>query len=277
MKNLLYTFAFSVLLSSCDYVNPDAVYKQKAAPSTKKVLLEVFTGWRCVNCPEGTAEGLGAIKSAGYEKNTVIMKIHAEFFATPGGEFTDDFRSATGNILNLNFGITSNPQGVVGRKKFAGSYSQSTGAWVEKIAEIITKDTVYAPLELELTVDYSEVSRKVSLKATALLSRNINKKINILAYITEDSIVQPQLVPKSEDAPEGINEKFVHRYVLRGQLQGRNGDLLLEQGNINQSIRKTFDIYTISDKWRDKQCSLVVIATNVAGEVLQVEEIKIIE
>lgn len=272
MKSLLYSFLLLGFMASCDYVNPDEVYKQRAAPSTKKVLLEIYTGWRCRNCPEGTAEGLNAIKSAGYEKNTIIMKIHASSFATPGGEFTDDFRSSVGNNLNTTFGITSNPQGVVGRKKFDGSYSQATGAWVAKIDTIITADTAYAPLDLELTVDYSEVSRKVSLKATSFLTRNINKKINILAYITEDSIVQPQ------EVPEGQIEKFVHRHVLRGQLQGRNGDLLLEQADINQSIRKTFDIYTISDKWNDKHCSLVVIATSaLTGEVLQVEEIKLIE
>lgn len=272
MKNLLYILVFTLpLLSACDIVKRENIYKQKAAVTNKKVLLEIFTGWRCRNCPQGTDDGLNAIKAAGYDKNTVIVKIHAGFFATPSSNLNFDFRSAPGTGIYTSLGIQSNPQGSVNRNKYNGAYSLSTGAWVEKIAETINKDTAYAPLDLGLEVEYSEVNRKISLAATSILTRNINKKIFITAYITEDSIVAPQ------DLPDETNYKFIHRHVLRGQLDARNGNLILEQGTINQSIKKSFNVYTINDKWNDKHCSLVVIATNEEGEVLQVEEIKVLE
>lgn len=275
MKNLLLITGFITLFVSCDYIHSDEVFKQRAQPSNKKVLLEIFTGWKCPNCPSNTAEGLNRIKSSGLEKNTIIIKIHDKgFFSAPSPKFTDNFKTPEGAELQDRFKVVGFPIGVVSRKSTDGSYLKSPGTWAEYV-EKVSNDENYAPVELEITLDYSEVSRGLSVKVNNYLSRDISKSINLLAYITEDSIIQPQIDNEFEGE---LNLKFAHRHVLRGQLAGRGGNILLTQGLKNENVRKTFEKFILPVKWNDKQCSVVAVAIDAkTGEVVQVEEAKVVE
>jgi thioredoxin-related protein len=283
MKKLLsfcILITFSSIYLACDYVNPEVAYETKATPTNKKVLLEVFTGVKCVNCPGITKQGLELIKSRGYEKNIILVKVHStNAFASPMKGSRYDFRTTYAEELFKSYNLSGLPTGVVSSKKVNGSYALASSAWVTEIEKVVN-DPNYAPIIIEPEVDYSEVSRKVSLKLDVEASKSVSFAVNVRAYILEDSIIDLQKIPPITVNGQKIeiDSNFVHEHVFRSQLQGRDGDLLFEKLEAKQFSRKSFNVFTFPELWVDKRCSIVVIATNAStGEVIQVEEIKIIE
>jgi hypothetical protein len=278
MKKLALFMISAIALWACNKISNKEVYKQSAPVATeKKVLLEVYTGWRCVNCAEKTEIGMNNIKTKGYENNVIIMEIHAGFFAIPEEGVTLDFTTPEGDALYEESKISSNPVGVVSRSIFGNSIIISPSSWVDGVFATLTKDTAYAPLELDISIEYSDVSRKMAVKANAILTRDINKGIDIIAYITEDSIINPQQLPKTTEFPDGVDYNFVHRHVLRKKLEAKINATLLTKGNVNDKFDKSFTTYTLPDNWKDYHCAVVVIAVNKSdGKVIQVQEMKII-
>ena len=65
----------------------------------KHVLLEDFTGHKCVNCPEAALSAHQWAEENGHR--LIIYGIHAGFYATPDatGEYTADFTCPTGNEI----------------------------------------------------------------------------------------------------------------------------------------------------------------------------------
>ena len=61
----------------------------------KKVLIEEFTGVRCVNCPQGSAEIENLLSIHG--DKLVAISIHAGFFAPPYPESLYDLRTPDGD------------------------------------------------------------------------------------------------------------------------------------------------------------------------------------
>ena len=52
MKKLLYIFIAAIVLSSCDVISEgDRIIPVEVILGERRVLLEEFTGFRCVNCP----------------------------------------------------------------------------------------------------------------------------------------------------------------------------------------------------------------------------------
>lgn len=279
MKKLALFVISSIALSGCDLISNKEVYEQSPPLATeKKVLLEIYTGWRCVNCPASTDAALKTIKEKGLAENVVIMKIHAGFFAIPEEDVSLDLTSPAGDALFEQSKISSNPVGVVSRSVFGSSIIVPPGSWYGSAFATLSKDTAYAPLELNITLEYSDVSRKLAVNANAILSKDINKGIDIMAYITEDSIVNPQHLPKTAEFPDGINYNFVHRHVLRKKLQTKGSISLFNIGKANDRFDKSFNTFTLPTDWKDNHCAVVVIAVNKSdGKVIQVQESLIIE
>ncbi len=97
---LLISFSFM----ACDKV--EAPYKEeKEIKVNRKVLLEDFTGHKCVNCPNAhdIAHDLQELYG---EDNLIVIATHAGFFSTPSsGDFAYDFRTEAGPEWADYYGI----------------------------------------------------------------------------------------------------------------------------------------------------------------------------
>jgi len=107
----------------------DTIMDWDTVNPVKKVLLEDYTGHLCVNCPEAAViahnlEGL-------YGGKLIVMAVHAGMFAAPSatGDFTADYTTPAGDTWNNEFGITSNPNGMVNRKDFGSGIVLGKDAW----------------------------------------------------------------------------------------------------------------------------------------------------
>ena len=270
-------FLATLSLFSCDIVKREQVYEQPAPPDSldlnrpaRKIFLEIFTGFKCPNCPEQTKNGLDGIKAAKLESKTIVMKMHSGFFAQPSGKiYKLDFRTIAGTALTDKFNIQGYPTGVINRKKYASSYSVSPLEWKTKIS----LEPVNANVDIKINKVYDLTNNSLKISVTSTLYSNMINKLNSTAYILEDSVLYWQI-----DNGEDI-ENFVHRHVLRDEFSSPTGnDLFVANANKGTKASKEFTPYTLKPEWNAKHCEVIVVITDaVTGEVLQVEKEKMIE
>lgn len=282
MKNLSrLLFLFSIIsFSSCDKI--DGPYGTPVTQTgggdsvqiIRKVLIEDFTGHTCGNCPRA-AENLHEIETL-YGEQIVPMAVHAGFFAAPSGShYSADYRTAVGNDLDQFFGNSAAglPNGLVNRSNFGGSSSIiSRTDWASKASELVA-----LPPEAWITItpNFNNTTRQLSISVVTKILEEISEPLNIVYYITEDSIQSPQKDYSLPD-PSSIDD-YYHRHMLRGSMNGAWGDLL---GNgvgytQNQEFTTTATL-TLPTEWNANRISVLALVyrTN-SKEAVQAEQKKI--
>jgi thiol-disulfide isomerase/thioredoxin len=278
MKNALLFFSalLIIVFSSCDKI--DAPYGQ-AVPATevndtevvmRKVFIEDFTGQDCGNCPRA-AEKLKQLHQL-YGDKMISMALHVGFFAEPSGSyFSNDYRTNVGNAVDQNFGneLAGLPNGLVNRKSFDGISILQKDAWESKASELLL-----LPPEafMWITPTYSASNRSLSVSVKTKILQEIDEDLNIVLYLTEDSIVSAQ---KDYSLPSpSIIQAYTHRHMLRGSMNGAWGASLSSQ--TTYSIGEEFvttGSYTIPTTWNADHVSVVALITRTSSkEVVQAEE-----
>jgi len=275
MKILNIIVAFTIIgfaMLSCDKI--EAPYKEisdKPVDTTdqivKKVLLEDYTGHKCVNCPSAhdVAHELQDIYG---DDNLIVVAIHAGFFATPSGTPYDyDFQTEAGTDYNTFFSVQSNPIGMINRINDGGNYLLDTGKWGTEANKEFDLD---AELGIEITCDLQ--SDKLNGEINFNFASSINQAISLQIWIIEDNIIKAQL------APGGVIEDYVHNNVLRGAVNGNWGEALASAYSIGDTGTVSFSNYQLGDDWVSSELSIVAFIYEVESKrVLQVEKKKIIE
>ncbi|MCF8302230.1 MAG: Omp28 family outer membrane lipoprotein [Bacteroidales bacterium] len=280
-------FILGLFLSSCDKV--DEPYAQTIGGGNgggddttdsvqvkRVILLEDYTGHRCVNCP-AAAETAHGLKQA-YGEQLVVMSVHAGFFAMPIGDMTTDFRTDVGEELDQYFGISAvgNPNGMVNRVEIAGSPILSPNAWGTQVAtQVEASPTAYIQIESE----YDDASRTVDATVNTMFFEDLDMNLKLCVYVLEDSIQAPQKNSDEEIGPTPVIEDYYHNHVLRGSLNGTWGDVLNPSGSVqaDAEIEKSYS-GSIDTAWVAGQCSLIAyVYDDETKEILQAAEQKIIE
>jgi len=237
-------FASIILLlfifSSCDRVEfPHEIQEETCLSTTgqvipRNVIVEDFTGFRCVNCPSAsnTLEQLQGI----YGDQLIPVGVHVvDFFSEPQanptypGLFVTDYRTPDGAEYENAFGILGIPVGTVNRTKENGSLLSSYGAWDGKVGELVV-----IPADVAIKIkkaEYTSSSNSIQIEVDAILANSLNGNYNMTIYLVEDSILDGQF-----DTSEVI-EDYVHRHVLRGTLNGTWGNPIFSDRCAGDSIR----------------------------------------
>lgn len=246
--------------------NPTPVENQQ-----RQVLIEEFTGVRCVNCPAGS-EAIQTLLGIHGER-LVAVSIHAGFFSPPYPENQYDFRTTEGNSLLTYLGEPLGfPTAVVDRKLFTGEQDLQLGQsqWAGFIAE---EQTLPPSVKIGIEPDFNTNTRELKVKATLYVQEDIPyPDVHISVMITESNIADEQLTPA------GKNPNYVHRHVLRGMMTSYDGDPVTEFLAASVVITRDFTMM-LPDSWVADNCHVVVFlhkgGTN--KEVYQVHEVKVTE
>jgi Outer membrane protein Omp28 len=252
-----------ILISACKEIAP-------VVPSLgdKKILVEEFTGVRCVNCPAGAAEleNLQAI----YGDRLVIVSIHTGDFAPPYSDSKYDFRTAEGvEIEKLVGSPIGYPSAVINRKKFSGQGQLQVlrAAWAGLLA---TESTTPSVLSMGFNKKYDKNSRHLDLNIDILPTENSTSVLNLTVLITENGIKDQQ------ETPQGKKIDYEHKHVFRKTLTRFDGDNL---GILKKSelISKPFS-YILPSNWVAENCKIVAYIHQSGTEknVLQVQEISVL-
>ncbi len=285
MKNLIYfLFVFSLLnFYACNEVPlevSDMTDTQNnddnsinVENQTRHVLIEYFTGVRCVNCPAGSAAIENFLTT--YDDELVPITIHSGFFSPPYPQSLYDFRTPDGdNLLNYVNQPVGFPTAVVNRKSFSGPADEiqlSLGDWAGAIATEF-QETPKVKIGVEHT--YDAASGEVDLTATLFVQETIaDPDTRISVMITESDIVDHQLTPELDTDPD-----YVHKHVLRDIITNFDGNPIPNALTADAEINESFS-FTVSPDWDADKCKIIVLVhqNGVNKEVIQVVQAHLVE
>lgn len=239
----------------------------------KKVLLEKFTGVRCVNCPEGTEEikNLEAI----YGENIIAVSIHAGFFARKYQFSKFDFKVDAGEAIHDWLGAPLGyPSATIDRRIFEGEqeFQLPLRAWPSNFATAISQQ---AKVRITLETQFDGIDNKLNAKVLVVAEQDINHPLRLTALLTEDNIIDPQY------SQAGVDSNYVHKYVLRDVLTSFDGVSLAESMTRGEVIERNFEYFIpLADSpwWKPADMHFIAfVAEDKSGEpgpVLNVEAAK---
>ncbi len=261
---LLFGIFLSISFFSC--LKTDAVIPALKPPTLgdKKVLIEEFTGVKCVNCPDGSAEieSLLAI----YGENLIAVSIHAGSFAVPY-QGQDDYSTPEGKEILEYVGIPFGyPTAVIDRKLFKDeSFLQLTkGQWAGFIREQAESKL---KVNVKLVNSYDAASRNMNATVTVTALENLDNA-NVTILLTESGIVGKQLTSS------GLKTEYEHKHMLRKVLSRPTGDLLADKLLSGTPISKSYS-FTLPNGWVPEKCEVIAFVHQNNGtskEVLQAEQ-----
>lgn len=244
--------------------------------SDRKVLLEKFTGVRCVNCPEGTEE----IKNLQglYGENIIPISIHAGFFAQkyPYSQF--DFKTDKGEGIHGWLGTPLGyPSATIDRTLYEGELELQLPlrSWPGHVAEAIS-----VPPLVQVTIESQFQSSDNLLIARVLVAaeQDIDHPVRLTALLTEDNIVDPQY------SQAGVDTNYVHKFVLRDVITSFDGVGLAQSMKRGDVIERTFEYQIpLSEKpwWKPVDMHFIAFVTEdksgEPGPVLNAESIKFVD
>ena len=258
----------------------DSIPTFPALPSTyfNKVLLEEYTGIKCVNCPTGSqiARNLKDLNG----DTLVLMEVHCGDFAIPDatGNFTAEYRTQAGTAFDNKFGMSSAglPDGMVNRVGYPTSanilYASSWGG------AVVTAKLKPITIAMQIINNYNQDNRILKTFIKTTYKANLTKNLMLSVLIVEDSIISPQKNGNSAigTTPEIID--YVHKHVLRDAINSTWGTALATTAVPvirDSSVVKAFS-YSVNPDWNDDHCSVYAfVYDNDTYEIYQIEELKL--
>ncbi len=294
MKKLIFSIGLGSLMFSvaCDKISEedylqatnivadtsffsDTTVVVEALDGTRHVLIEDYTGHTCGNCPEA-AEKAKEIHDQNPE-HTVVMAVHAGFFAKPkaSGAYSTDYRTTEGEALDAFFGNSGagNPNGMINRSGYPGQTQvKQFGSWSVLVNEELAKPVA---VKLSTKVLYKDSTRTLRVNTRSTFLSDYPRPTRIVVHITEDSLVNWQKDYRLPSGQQDI-ENYVHRHMLRATLNGQFGESLTAAAATNGQVASAYFNYEIPEKFNVEHCSVVVAIMDAETyEVIQVKEIHI--
>lgn len=271
MKYELVVLLFCFALVACNENPPTIPPLGPQDVGDRKVLIEEFTGARCPNCPDGSAEIENLV--ALYGKNLVPVSIHSSGnFAIPLPDSKYDFRTEAGDqLLELLGQPLGYPSAVVNRILPEGEtrMQQTQASWAGLIENALAEEPSVA---LNLELRFEPETRTLNTSGRILPNQNIEENLRLSVMLLEDHIIDPQLTR------EGLVENYDHRHVFRTMLTNAAGEQLGNSFKAGTAIdyRNSF---VIPEDWVVENCQVVMFVHRVdeVKEVLQVEAAKVFE
>jgi hypothetical protein len=188
----------------------------------RNVLLEDFTGHKCIYCPAAAD-----LAHALYEANpgrVYPLSLHAgptgigDFQVVDvAGGYPTDFTNSDGIAIAQYFGANDggfigNPRGTVSRINNGGVIFQSPGAWTGMVANALAQNVL--KVNIQSALNYYPSTKGAFLHVEIeKLDPNLTNDLGIVACIVEDSLVGDQKMGDNSH-----NTSYVHRDIHRGNL-----------------------------------------------------------
>ena len=253
--------------ASCDIADAALVADQQ-----KNVLIEEFTGIRCVKCPEGSILLEDLIQL--HDHRVIAVSIHAGDFSAPFTQGVDtslyDFRTDAGNslldLLGKPFGY---PSAVIDRTVDSTTLQKLKSFWPTAVESALNTSP---RVKLHIKNGFDSTTRRLTVNLSVFAQETIAEQdVRLSVIITESGIVDVQDVDKF-----GKVTDYEHNHVLRDIITNFGGNLITESLEDGASFCKSFS-YTIPPEWNTNNCNVIAFI-HFGGdnkEVLQAVEAKV--
>lgn len=228
-------------MSACnDIKEDDRFIELPPVEAQRVVILEEFTGQKCVNCPDAHAVIEGLLEQ--YPDNLISVSIHGGSDMNAIGEDQMPgfgLRNTEGAAYADAYKISSFPAGVVNRRSGVTTSDQ----WSKAIRDEISKPSA---LEMDMTAILSGDGTKVNIEVDLEPWDNIDGRLQL--WVVESGIVSLQLTKS------GMKRDYVHNHVFRGTVNGQDGERIHLVTREPQHVTASVDV---RDIWNTENLSIV--------------------
>lgn len=247
------------LLSGCDSVGSDErLIEIPAATVQRNVLIEDFTGQRCIFCPAASEVIAEQQKLYGADK-LIAVAFHAGPLAIKSGTGFVGLRTDVGDTYYKYWAVPNVPKAIINRR--GGVLSKDT--WAGRIYDEFAQTTT---IGIDLKCQYEAATRQVEIE-TDLKTFVEDVKGKLQLWLVEDSVVAPQLFPNNK-----VEKEYLHNHVFRAAINGEWGTQLMLSA---KGIHKEKTTYTLPDGIVPKNAWIVGFFYNDSG-VLQAVRQKVL-
>ena len=239
-------------LTGCDSVGSDErLIEVPAATVQRNVLIEDFTGQRCIFCPAASDAITELQKLYGADK-LIAVAFHAGPLAVKSGSGFVGLRTDVGDTYYKYLAVPNVPKAIVNRR--GGVLAKD--AWAGRIYDEFAQTTT---ISIDLKCQYEAATRLVEIESDLkTLAEDVKGKLQL--WLVEDSIVAPQMFPNNK-----VEKEYVHNHVFRAAINGEWGtELTLSTKNVHKE--KT--TYTLPEGIQPNKAWIVGFFYNDSG-VLQ--------
>ena len=255
---------------SCDVIDENDRYievEEQGGERVQRLLIEEFTGHKCVNCPDGAAI-VHEIQEY-YPGRVMVIGIHAGMLAMPTGEFAkQNFITADGQTYYNSFGVQANPAALLNRVHFTGEdwAVRTKEKWMTYAISELGKEPV---CEVTPVVEYNAETRELQVTTEVEAYENMPANLNLQVQIVEN-VIGMQLKPG-----DVVDEEYEHNHVFRAAANGTWGESI-ESLPAGETRSYTCNA-TISEKWVPENCAVVVfVYENESKRVLQCNQATVV-
>lgn len=255
-------------LTACDEVDADKRFTGPiGVEAQKNVLIEDFTGQKCVNCPNAAA-AIEALQQQYTAERVIAVSVHGGSLSRD--EATDKFglANATSKAYNEHWGVKQWPSGMVDR---IGGL-QGEDKWA---AAVLTRFGVAPKVDLDVAnLVYDAASKTLALDVSVAAKESVTGRLQV--WLTESGIVQQQYMPDGSK-----NNQYVHNHVLRASVNDPYGDPLTLAASATDTKHYTYTLPDVSalkgnnTPWNTQNMSVVVFFYNDQQGVMQVIDHKL--
>ena len=251
--------ALLAALSACDEVNDDErLIYVKPATVQRAVLIEDFTGQRCVNCPSAT-DVIHELEQQYGNEAVIAVGIHSGPFSRSPKGTRYALGTDEGDEYFAHWQFDRQPIGMVNRRKVSD--------YTEWATQVYNEIQGTAPVSIDVATNYNPDTRQLDI-ATSLMALDGTVTGKLQLWIVEDGIVAFQYLPDNS-----TDREYVHNHVLRCAANGTWG----QEVNIAEGNTATLSSQvTLADEWNANNVAVVAFVYNDSG-VLQVIRKSLIE
>ncbi len=244
-------------LTACDHIDekdqlikvdnpiPEPDEPDEPTYTVRTVLLEDFTGQRCVNCPTGT-EVIEQMLTSEWGNRLIAVGIHSGPLGFKGNATTVGLATDLGDEYYNHWNLEYQPVGLINR----GTPTAHTN-WIA----VVRQELGYvSEVMMELSAKLNNGQIDITVEEQALGGTYTGK---IQVWVLEDGITALQSMPDGS-----VNRNYVHNHVLRTAVNGTWGaDVTLTPG---QTEQQTYS-QAIDTKWNTANLSIVAFVYNDDG------------
>ena len=256
IKNLFLgvaTAAMAMAAASCSNIDEgDRLIYVKPAEVGRAILIEDFTGQRCINCPTGTEIINGIVETYG-EDNVIAVGIHSGPLGFAGNSKTVGLMTNTGNEYYTRWDKENKmgqPWVIFNRKTSPDSHYNN---WAAMVGTIISEK---ANLSVKIANAYDAATRTLT---TTVGADGVNGTVNgkLQVWIVEDGVKALQMMPDGKS-----NKEYIHNHVFRAAVNGTWGeDVTVKEG---ETTTKQYQ-YVLPEAWNADNIAVVAFVYNDGG------------
>lgn len=215
-----------ILLLSCSHIDDDDQLIYVAPAEVERcVLIEDFTGQKCINCPEAT-KTIEALQQQYGDTAVIAVAIH-------GGDFgisTSNTRM-TGLATDIaaeyysHWAIESQPSGMVNRTGGVLTHTE----WAAAVHSELQK---HSTIRLSVS-SYMTSANMLTVDVSCLASKSYTGHLQL--WLVENNIIAPQMLVDGS-----IDKEYNHQHVFRECINGVWGtDITLAEQEVTQTYTMT--------------------------------------